>query len=110
MRRAHRLDLASNDEINEAGNIVLELGQFPLAIDQAGAYLEETQCSLQDYLQIYHQHQSRLLARPKRQEGGHPDSVATTSLRSVLLELGRTEEVAVLEKVVLQQKDDIEVF
>lgn len=55
-----------------------ELGGLPLALDQAGAYLEETQCGLQQYLHLYRSHRADLL----RHRGGlvqdHPDSVATT--------------------------------
>ncbi len=65
-------------EREEARGIVLALGQFPLAIDQAGAYIEETGCSLSDYLEIYQQHQYELLAQRGKQATGYPDSVATT--------------------------------
>ena len=55
-----------------------QLGGLPLALDQAGAYLEETRCSLQHYLDLYKSHRAALL----RHRGGltldHPDSVATT--------------------------------
>jgi tetratricopeptide (TPR) repeat protein/transcriptional regulator with XRE-family HTH domain len=78
LRRAHRFTHATDEEINEAGNIVVELGQFPLALDQAGAYIEETGCSLHDYLQIYQQHRHVLLARRGRQATGYPEPVATT--------------------------------
>ena len=61
-----------------ASDLVTALGGLPLALDQAGAYLEETGCSLQDYLQIYHQHRYELLARRGKQARGYPDSVATT--------------------------------
>jgi transcriptional regulator with XRE-family HTH domain len=39
LRRALREALASDSEINEAINIVVKLAQFPLALDQAGAYI-----------------------------------------------------------------------
>lgn len=68
----------SEQEREEAGKIVLALAQFPLAIDQAGAYIEETRCSLSDYLDIYQQHQYELLAQRGKQSTGYPDSVATT--------------------------------
>ena len=55
-----------------------DLGCLPLALDQAGAYLEETGCSLQQYLDLYCSHRSALL----RYRGGvvqdHPDSVTIT--------------------------------
>src|SRR5207248_4176665 len=55
-----------------------ELGGLPLALDQAGAYLEETGCGLAQYLDLYRKHRTGLL----RLRGGvaldHPDPVATT--------------------------------
>jgi tetratricopeptide (TPR) repeat protein/transposase-like protein/transcriptional regulator with XRE-family HTH domain len=79
LRRAHRFSAASPEKIDEAINVVLALAQFPLAIDQAGAYIEETGCSLHDYLHIYQQHRSALLARRGKQAtSSYPESVATT--------------------------------
>ncbi|HTK07740.1 MAG TPA: NB-ARC domain-containing protein [Ktedonobacteraceae bacterium] len=78
LRRAQRETCASEEEINEAINIVIALEQFPLALDQAGAYIEETRCSLGDYLQLYEQHRHALLARRGRQSTGYPESVTTT--------------------------------
>ena len=58
--------------------ICQELGGLPLALDQAGAYIEETKCSLTEYQQLFQTHRADLL----RERGGliddHPDSVATT--------------------------------
>lgn len=78
LRRAHRFSAASPEEIDEAINVVIALAQFPLAIDQAGAYIEETGCSLHDYLHIYQQHRSTLLARRGKQATSYPEPVATT--------------------------------
>ncbi len=78
LRRAQRLADASPKEIDEASTIVVALAQFPLALDQAGAYIEETGCSLRDYLQIYQEHRYALLARRGTQVTGYPESVATT--------------------------------
>jgi tetratricopeptide (TPR) repeat protein len=78
LRRAGCESDTTPQEREEASTIVLALGQFPLAIDQAGAYIEETGCSLADYLLLYQQHQHELLARRGRQTSGYPDSVATT--------------------------------
>ncbi|GHO90358.1 tetratricopeptide repeat protein [Reticulibacter mediterranei] len=77
LHRSQRLQ-ASEEERNEASNIVIALDGFPLALDQAGAYLEETECSFGDYLRLYEQHRARLLARRGRQTTSYPDSVATT--------------------------------
>jgi hypothetical protein len=35
---------------------------LPLALDQAGAYIERTGCRLAEYLQLFQYHQGRLLA------------------------------------------------
>ena len=78
LRRAQRFADASDEEINEAGNIVVALDHFPLALDQAGAYIDETQCSFSDYLQLYQDHRKALLARRGIQSTNYPDSVATT--------------------------------
>jgi tetratricopeptide (TPR) repeat protein len=78
LRRAQRFEQASDAEVNEAGNIVVLLDHFPLALDQAGAYIEETQCRFADYLTIYQNHRDMLLARRGRQVLRYPDSVATT--------------------------------
>lgn len=78
LRRAQRFTRASDEDINEAGNIVIALDYFPLAIEQAGAYIEETGCSFRDYLELYQHHRKILLARRGTQNTNYPDSVATT--------------------------------
>ncbi len=55
-----------------------ELGGLPLALDQAGAYIEETQCSLADYLQQYQTRRAELLAHRGMLIDDHPEPVATT--------------------------------
>ncbi len=52
-----------------------ELGGLPLALDQAGAYIEETPCSLSDYLSL---RRAEMLKERGGLMGDHPDSVATT--------------------------------
>nr|MDQ2716730.1 tetratricopeptide repeat protein [Chloroflexota bacterium] len=78
LRRAQRFEQASDEEFNLAGNIVVALDHFPLALDQAGAYIEETKCSFTDYLKIYQNHRKALLARRGEQVINYPDSVAAT--------------------------------
>ncbi|MDQ2715214.1 MAG: tetratricopeptide repeat protein [Chloroflexota bacterium] len=78
LRRAQRFDQASDEEINEATNVVIALDHFPLALDQAGAYIEETKCGFVEYLQIYQNRRKALLARRGLQSTNYPDSVATT--------------------------------
>lgn len=100
LRRAKVLEAdATHEQVQElaehmpteyvaASELVELLGGLPLALDQAGAYLEETGCSLVSYLHRYKQQRSSLLARrgvPKHDPGGaaggdHPQSVTTTFL------------------------------
>jgi tetratricopeptide (TPR) repeat protein len=54
------------------------LGGLPLALDQAGAYIEETGCSLADYQHRYEQHRADLLAERRGMIDDHPQPVATT--------------------------------
>src|SRR5207248_2631925 len=52
---------------------------LPLALDQAAAYIEENQCSLTDYLNLYQSRRSTLLKRRGSfSKRDYPKSVATT--------------------------------
>lgn len=77
-RRAQRLDQAADDEMQAMKNLVVALDCFPLALEQAGAYIEETGCSFETYLHLYSTHRSALLARRGAQASNYPNSVATT--------------------------------
>ncbi|HET8841292.1 MAG TPA: tetratricopeptide repeat protein [Ktedonobacteraceae bacterium] len=68
----------SEEEREEAINLAIALDCFPLALDQAGAYIEETASSFVEYLEIYQNHRKELLARRGGQTTRYPDSVATT--------------------------------
>ncbi len=62
----------------DAEAIVTTVDGLPLAIDQAGAYIEETGSSLQDYIQLYQTRLTDLLKRRGRIFAAHPASVALT--------------------------------
>ena len=62
----------------QALGIVTELAALTLALDQAGAYIEENQCGLDVYLEIYKTHGIELLKERGLFAPGHPDPVATT--------------------------------
>jgi tetratricopeptide (TPR) repeat protein len=64
-----------NDEA-AAAKLADALGDLPLALEQAGAYIDETGRSLASYLQLFQTHQKQLLARGKPHE--YPATVATT--------------------------------
>jgi len=72
------LDQARVEDRAEALRIVQEMDGLPLAIVQAGAYVEETGCSLTDYLRLYTTHRKDLLARRSRLLLDYPETVATT--------------------------------
>lgn len=72
------LSQVSQEKQKQALQISQELGGLPLALDQAGAYLEETGIDLTSYWQVYQQHRTNLLQRRGGLVNDHPASVATT--------------------------------
>ncbi len=72
------LDQAGEREREAAREITRLFGGHPLALDQAGAYLEETGQSLLDYLALYRRRQAALLDRRGDASTDHPDSVMMT--------------------------------
>jgi class 3 adenylate cyclase/tetratricopeptide (TPR) repeat protein/DNA-binding XRE family transcriptional regulator len=65
--------------IRKAGQqLVKELDCLPLALDQAGAYIEETGCSLPEYLDLYQRHHSALLNRQSGLSADYPHTVTST--------------------------------
>src|SRR3989440_490605 len=72
------LESASSADRTLAIDLVRAMDGLPLALDQAGAYLEETGESLSTYLTLYRQQRAELLKRRGGLVPTHPDSVATT--------------------------------
>jgi tetratricopeptide (TPR) repeat protein len=72
------LDQSTQENLAQAVEIVTALDGLPLALDQAGAYIEETHCSLSHYLDLYGTSRKELLRRRGRFPVDHPDSVAIT--------------------------------
>jgi tetratricopeptide (TPR) repeat protein/DNA-binding XRE family transcriptional regulator len=92
LRRARRLNLTpiettsphlSPSTISEATILVEYLEGLPLALEQAGAYIDETGCSVAEYLQRYSTQRKHILAHRGLHEGVHPASVTTTLTLSV---------------------------
>ena len=50
---------------------------LPLALDQAGAYIEECECSLSDYQDLYHAQRTSLLERRGKNTRDHTPSIST---------------------------------
>jgi tetratricopeptide (TPR) repeat protein len=76
-------DYKSIDKMN-ADKLVQMLGALPLALDQAGAYIRETQCGLEGYLARYQTHGYLLLQERGTllSEQDHSEPVAMTWLLS----------------------------
>jgi transcriptional regulator with XRE-family HTH domain len=72
------LDSLAPETVALAEEIVVAMDGLPLALDQAGAYIEETQCGLEHYLQIYHQQRLKVLGRRGHGDLNHPASVVAT--------------------------------
>ena len=81
LKRAYRLESGQEPVLAEekalARQLTEALGGLPLALDQAGAYLQETGCSLATYLQLYQTAPLRLLSERSAEEP-HPASVVRT--------------------------------
>ena len=89
------LSQASEEECETAVEIACRMGGLPLALDQAGAYIEETACGLSGYIKRYETQRRLLLNRrggllPDDLEASdypeasdHPASVVTTLSLSV---------------------------
>jgi transcriptional regulator with XRE-family HTH domain len=65
-------------EYTTAEKLVTMMGGLPLALDQIGSYIEETGCSLSDYLRLYEQQCKQLLDRRGLPARDHSESVFTT--------------------------------
>jgi tetratricopeptide (TPR) repeat protein len=65
-------------EYAAAQELVRALEGLPLALDQVGAYVEETGCSMASYLHSYEIHRQQLLERRGTLQGTHPASIAAT--------------------------------
>jgi tetratricopeptide (TPR) repeat protein/DNA-binding XRE family transcriptional regulator len=76
--RRSKLPLAQAEDLAAAERIVRELDGLPLAIVQAGAYIEETRCSLADYLHLYVTHRKDLLGEHSQLQVDYDRTVTTT--------------------------------
>ncbi len=72
------LDNVSDVVCTATQQLVQELDGLPLALDQAGAYIEETGCSLSEYLSLYQRHRLVLLQRQSSISTDYPHTVVST--------------------------------
>ena len=88
LRRTHALGQdaqlinASVADLAIAKEIAHTIEGIPLALDQAGAYIEEMGCALSDYLKLYQKHRLEILSFRGEVAFDHPESVAATWLLS----------------------------
>lgn len=73
-----QLNGSAPEQYMAAKELVAALGGLPLALDQAGAYIEEAQCGLPAYLEIFRRRRAALLQERGKQARDHPASVAAT--------------------------------
>jgi len=90
LRRAKMLDSqATSEQVRQfaartpahyaaAADLVTTMGGLPLALDQTGAYLEETHCGLPAYLDLFRNRGAVLLQQRGEGSRDHPASVSTT--------------------------------
>ena len=72
LKRTDQDDEAAADALAEA------LGDLPLALEQAGAYMESTGRSLPDYLALFRKHQARVLKKGAPPKEQYPGTVMST--------------------------------
>jgi len=95
LRRAKVLDIeATHQHVQQlavrmpgacaaAEELVTAMGGLPLALDQAGDYLEETQCDLPAYLELFRSRRATLLQQRGEKAHDHPASVSATFRLSI---------------------------
>jgi tetratricopeptide (TPR) repeat protein len=77
LKRSYSEKEPSEQEKIAAGQLADELGDLPLALEQAGAYIEACGCSIVQYLELFRSRHEEMLRRGKSSQE-YPDTVATT--------------------------------
>ncbi len=86
------LERSGQSDAAAADRLAAELGDLPLALAQAGGYLEETQMPLADYLQLFQTRRGELLQR-----GDPPDGYGGTLFATLGLAMQRINKPAAEE-------------
>lgn len=73
-----QLPMRNSPQHTAVAELVRAMGGLPLALDQAGAYIEATHCSPQAYLGLFHARRAALLKLRGAGSHDHPESVSTT--------------------------------
>ena len=101
------LDSASEDTRTQAIEVVKMLDGLPLAIDQAGAYIEETGTSLLHYTELYASRRTDLLNTRGGLVSDHPSVTATMSLSFEKVEQSNRASVELLRFLAYPHPDTI---
>ncbi len=97
----------SPSDLQAAQTLSEMMEALPLALDQAGAYIEETGCDITGYLKRYREHQLQLLQR-RGCSADHPTSVvATWSLSFEKLQQSNETAATLLQLCALLHPDAI---
>jgi serine/threonine protein kinase/tetratricopeptide (TPR) repeat protein len=86
-------DADAGADFIEAQDICKLMDGLPLALDQAGAYIEESGCSLYHYIERFREQRAVLLQQRGAYSALHPQSVSATAL----LALEKVEPPAAVE-------------
>ena len=107
-KQVSQLAVSSPAAYAAAATLVELMGGLPLALDQAGAYLEETQCGLPAYLELFRERRAVLLQQRGESAQEHPASVSTTFRLALAATIQRHSAVEDLLRVcALLQPDAI---
>jgi tetratricopeptide (TPR) repeat protein/transcriptional regulator with XRE-family HTH domain len=91
-----------------AAELVTVMGGLPLALDQAGAYIEETQCGIPAYLELFRSQRVALLQQRGEELWNHPESVTTTFTLAITMAVACHPAVSdLLQVCALLQPDGI---
>jgi tetratricopeptide (TPR) repeat protein/nucleoside phosphorylase len=90
------LKRSGTSDPDAAATLAQALGDLPLALTQAAAYIEATGKSLEDYLRLFEQRRLELLARPEEPAVDYPQTVAATWTLSFEQVRARSPEAAAL--------------
>lgn len=71
-------DTVASTDWARAREIARAMDGLPLALDQAGAYIDETACGLSGYLERYRKRRGKLLSLRGKSASDHLDPIATT--------------------------------
>lgn len=76
------LESALTKDCQLAKEIVEIIDGHPLALDQAGAYIKETDCNMSDFLKLYQQQRHQILETYDEAASDSPEPVTITTLLS----------------------------